>query len=103
MDEEQDYPLIDTVAPGLNTIPSAISRKRNGFSRQDVVNALHNAFHMIGGVNRLTLWADENPDKFFPLYARLMPSNTINIAVEGDKIIIEHAIAPTPLDEHPTK
>lgn len=32
------------------------------------------AFERIGGVEKLTEWADENPGDFFKLYARLLPS-----------------------------
>lgn len=64
------------------------------------MNAFQRAFTMIGGVQRLALWANANPDKFYPLYAKLMPSTSINI---GDNAVIQvvHAIPPTPLDQHP--
>lgn len=35
--------------------------------------AFQQAFEIIGGVPRLALWADRNPDKFYPLFARLIP------------------------------
>ena len=73
---------------------------RDGFSRQDVVNAFQNAFTMIGGAQRLALWANANPDRFFPLYAKLMPSTSFQFGA-GDLTRIEHAIPPTPLDVHP--
>ncbi len=78
-------------------IPRA-RRKKDGFSRMDVVNAFQRSFEMMGGVPRLALWANANPDKFYPLYARLMPSTSINITHEGAKLIIEHAIPTSPLD-----
>jgi hypothetical protein len=91
------FEIIETRA----AIPSGVSRKNDGFSRQDVVNAFQRAFTMIGGVQRLALWANQNPDKFYPLYAKLMPSTSINI---GDNSVIQivHALAPTELDKHPT-
>lgn len=73
-------------------------RKRDGFNRMDVVNAFQNAFQMMGGVPRLALWANQNPDKFYPLYARLMPSTSINITSEGNKLVIEHTVPSSPLD-----
>ena len=82
-----------------SSIP-AVSRKKDGFSRQDVVNAFQHAFTMIGGVQRLALWANANPDKFYPLYAKMMPSTSINFGDNGTVQII-HAIAPTALDQHP--
>lgn len=76
-----------------------VKRKRDGFNRMDVVNAFQNSFEMMGGVSRLALWANQNPDKFYPLYARLMPSTSLNITSEGNKLIIEHAIPDSPLDD----
>jgi hypothetical protein len=90
------------VLEGSKNIPSAITRRRNGFSRLDVVNAFHQAFEIIGGTTRLALWANENPEKFYPLFAKLMPSTSLNIIADGNQVVIEHALPPTPLDEHPT-
>ena len=39
-----------------------VSRKSNGFSRADVVSAFQSAFEIIGGVDRLSLWANANPE-----------------------------------------
>ena len=83
---------------------SKLPRFRNsadGFNRQKVVAAFHEAFQLIGGVNRLTMWANANPGEFYKLYTKLMPASTINIGV-GERVIIEHAIGPTALDVHPT-
>lgn len=82
-------------------LPKRLTPKQDGFSRMDVVNAFNNAFTMMGGVNRLALWANANPDKFYPLYAKLMPSTAVNIVGDGARVIIEHSIPHTPLDEHP--
>lgn len=77
------------------------SKQKDGFSRTDVVNAFQDAFRMIGGVQRMALWANANPDKFYPLYSKLLPSTAINIG-DNAQVIIQHAIPPSPLDEHPT-
>lgn len=76
-----------------------VRRKKDGFNRMDVVNAFQNAFQMMGGVSRLALWANQNPDKFYPLYAKLMPSTSINIQTEGNKLVIEHSVPSSPLDD----
>lgn len=76
-----------------------VSRKSNGFNRNDVVNAFVSAFEVIGGIDRLALWANANPDKFFPLYAKLLPATTQVIGDIGTLEII-HRIAPTKLDQH---
>ena len=76
-----------------------LSRSRDGFNRMDVVNAFQQAFDMIGGTTRLTLWANENPADFYRLYAKLMPSTAINIQAGSGTLIIEHATPTTALDE----
>lgn len=96
--EDRAFEIIESRADAKNPVPP-VSRKKDGFSRQDVVNAFANAFTMIGGVQRLALWANQNPDKFFPLYAKLMPSTSINIG-DNASVQIVHAIAPTALDDH---
>lgn len=40
---------------------------------QKAAEAMQTAFDIIGGVPRLALWADKNPDKFYPLFARMIP------------------------------
>lgn len=32
------------------------------------------AFELIGGIPRLAMWADKNPDKFYSLYSKLIPA-----------------------------
>lgn len=44
--------------------------------------AFQSAFEVIGGVTRLALWADKNPDKFYPLFARMIPQ-TVAPVVAG--------------------
>ncbi len=77
-----------------------ISPKRDGFTRQDVVNAIMNTFELIGGQTRFAIWADSNPDKFYSLYSKLLPSTTVNIGIGQDRVI-RHAIPRGKLDEFP--
>lgn len=44
--------------------------------------AMQSAFEMIGGVPRLMLWADKNPDKFYQLYARMIPQTIAPVVAE---------------------
>ena len=103
---EQTFELIEqSIAPqtskktGPGALP-AFNKRTDGFSRTDVVNAFQDAFRMIGGVQRMALWANANPDKFYPLYSKLMPSTAIQI---GDNSVVQivHAIPRGPLDDHP--
>jgi hypothetical protein len=76
------------------TIPRAA-----GFNRAQVVQAFDNAFHLIGGVPRLAVWADENPKEFFKLYAKLLPSQSSSSLGESTDIIIKHVLPKSKLDE----
>lgn len=96
MDDQPDKTF--EVIEAQERMPKA-RRKKDGFNRMDVVNAFNNAFQMMGGVPRLALWANQNPDKFYPLYAKLMPSTSVNIVADGNKLVIEHAIPENPLDD----
>jgi hypothetical protein len=99
-DHNRTYEVLSTIADRPNPLPQ-LRRKVDGFTRMDVVKALHNSFEMIGGVQRLALWGNQNPTEFYKLWAKLLPSTSINISTDGDKVIIEHAIPTTDLDRHP--
>jgi hypothetical protein len=95
--EDQTFAVVESaVQRGL----PALNKRTDGFSRTDVVNAFQDAFRMIGGVPRMALWANANPDKFYPLYSKLLPSTAINIG-DNAQVIIQHAIPPGALDVHP--
>jgi hypothetical protein len=64
-------------------------------TRQDVVNAFTNAFQMIGGVDRLALWADSNPNEFFKLFAKLMPPAASDL-LDGNREFIVRHVLPQP-------
>ena len=71
---------------------------RTKVTRQDVVNAFTNAFYMIGGVDRLALWADQNPGEFFKLYGKLMPPANSDLLDGNREFIVRHAL-PAPVME----
>jgi hypothetical protein len=64
-------------------------------TRQDVVNAFTNAFQMIGGVDRLALWADANPGEFYKLFGKLMPPANSGL-LDGNREFIVRHILPAP-------
>jgi hypothetical protein len=103
MDDTGDntYGVLEAISSRPSPLPRGLTRNQDGFSRQDVVNALATTFQMIGGVSRMALWANANPDKFYPLYAKLLPSTSIQIG-DNSTVVIQHAIPKTDLDEHPT-
>jgi hypothetical protein len=102
-DKDRTFDVIVSTLDDRKPLPARLKRQQDGFSRMDVVNAYQNAFEMIGGTTRLALWANANPDKFYALHARLMPSTSVNITADGTRIIIEHAVPSSPLDQHPTE
>jgi hypothetical protein len=64
-------------------------------TRQEVVNAFTNAFQMIGGVDRLALWADQNPSEFYRLYGKLLPPSNADI-LDGNREFIVRHVLPRP-------
>lgn len=100
MEKDQTFEIIEAQTTKANPIPP-LNRQRDGFTRNDVVNAFARAFDMIGGVQRMALWANANPDKFYPLYSKLLPSTAIQIGDNANVTII-HALPQTPLDQHNT-
>jgi hypothetical protein len=93
-----DDDVASALTRGTTQVPT-LRKSRDGFTRNDVVNAFQNAFEMMGGTTRLALWANANPDKFYPLYAKLLPSTSLLIGDAGALEII-HRLAPTALDRH---
>jgi hypothetical protein len=72
--------------------------RTSAFSREDVVNAFHDSFELIGGVPRLAIWAHSNPNEFFKLYAKMLPSSAQKQVTHDGIIRIESALQPGPLD-----
>lgn len=105
MDASEDkFQLIETTIsqakhPGRRAIPLP-NKMRDGFSRQDVVEAFQHAFEIIGGTSRLALWANANPERFYPLYTKLLPATTLQLGA-GATVVVQHALPPGPLDQHP--
>lgn len=91
----------------LNDIAEASQMPRSGaaaalkftratkVTRQDVVNAFTNAFQMIGGVDRLALWADSNPGEFYKLFGKLMPPAASDL-LDGNREFIVRHVLPEP-------
>lgn len=73
--------------------------KNKEFNRKQVVEAFSTAFELIGGVPRLALWAHSNPDDFYKLYARLLPSQASSALGESNEMVVKHVLPPSPLDE----
>jgi hypothetical protein len=91
--KEQDAQALARVADApKNVLHFTRSTK---VTRQEVVNAFTNAFTMIGGVDRLALWADQNPSEFYRLYGKLLPPSNADI-LDGNREFIVRHILPRP-------
>ena len=56
-----------------------------------VKEALSMAYEGMGGVERLTAWAGENPTEFYKLWTKLLPQE-INAAVEVNESLAERLL-----------
>lgn len=71
------------------------------FSRAQAVDNIQRTFDLIGGVDRMALWANQEPGKFFTqVYPKLLPSTSLNINGDNTKVEIVHSLPATKLDEH---
>lgn len=73
--------------------------RNKDFNRKQVVTAFSSAFELIGGVQRLALWAHQNQDDFYKLYARLLPSQASSALGESNELVIKHVLPKGALDQ----
>ena len=69
-----------------------------GLDRKRVMQAFQDSFELIGGVPRLALWANEHPKEFYQLYAKLMPSTSLNM-IQQNNTVIKHVLPRSALDD----
>lgn len=79
-------PTLDQVAEVLNALASTPTLPSYTKTRNVRLQFQH-AFELIGGIPRLAHWANENPDKFFQLYSKLIPAQVTG--VDGGAIKVE--------------
>ncbi len=89
-------PLAKMAIQGNGVTKVAVPRELH---RKQVVNAFMDAFEMIGGVPRLSHWADQHPSAFYKLYARLLPTTAQSQIEHSGELLIRHVIPRGPLDE----
>ncbi|MFI5224007.1 MAG: hypothetical protein ACHQX3_07185 [Nitrospirales bacterium] len=66
-------PSIEEVEANLVALASASSLP--AYTRtKNVRQQFQHAFELIGGIPRLAHWAHSNPDKFYQLYSKLIPT-----------------------------
>ncbi len=72
-----------------------VSREVN---RRQVTNTILETFHLVGGVSSFALWARNNPDAFYQMWAKQAPRFDIG-ATDTNEMKIIHVIPPSPLDQ----
>lgn len=72
---------------------------RKKFDRMIFTEAMIEAFEQIGGVRRLTLWADKNTTEFYRLLKATIPQSQL-LDIQGKlQMQILPALPPSPLDD----
>lgn len=100
-EEKQEYFLDLRPMEALAQNKTIRVPKNPNFTRKQVVEAFQSAFELIGGVPRLALWAHENPDKFYQLYGKLLPSGNNAALGEQAELKVKLSIEHSPLDQLP--
>ncbi len=86
------------VAKNINRVP------RNGSPRDRYMQALAEAFEIVGGVPRLALWADKNYGEFAKILGKQVPGlvqNAFAIKASGNVTIVSAIPASFLDDEEP--
>ena len=76
-------------------LPATIRGRR--VNREEIANAFLTSFELVGGVSRLSLWADGNYTEFVKIFGRLLPKETLT--THNGEITVRHAVPPSALDE----
>jgi hypothetical protein len=98
---EQNLAILAGEAGPVYAPTGRMRRSSAGLTRAEVVRTFEIAFEQIGGIPRLSVWADANPSEFFKLYGRLLPSSNSN-ELDGDStIVVKHVLPPPPRYDEP--
>lgn len=73
--------------------------RRSDRRKAQVVDALNDAFELIGGVPRLAIWANTNPTEFYKLWGKLAPKDIATTVEASGELQIMHVLPPGPLDK----
>lgn len=66
--------------------------------KQQVVDSVLDAFQLLGGTSRLTLWANENYGEFIKIYAKLAPRQIEKEVTHDGDVVIKHILPRGKLD-----
>ena len=96
---EEDYGSFGKVFAELADTGKSLTRlPRREFNRRQVLEAIDEAFQLIGGVPRLAFWAHANPTDFYKLWGKTIPTAS-QLEIQGKlNINIRPALNRSPLD-----
>lgn len=46
-------------------------------------------FEALGGIEHMTLWATDNPNNFYNIYAKILPTQTEVSGTDGQELVIK--------------
>ena len=61
-----------------------VPNKLSATAKQNVIDVFQN----LGGVEHMTKWAQENPNNFYNIYAKIMPTQTEIGGIDGSELPI---------------
>lgn len=94
---EQMHDALSDTAKLARSIQNPPRRK---FDRLIFLDSMVEAFEQIGGVRRLTLWADKNPTEFYRLLKATIPQTQLLDIQAKMQMQILPALGPSPLDDY---
>jgi len=96
---EEEYRQMGLTFTALAESGKSLTRlPRRQVDRQKVLEAIHEAFVLIGGVPRFAMWAHQNPDSFYKLWAKTAP-NALQVSGQLAHQFIKPSLPPSPLDQ----
>lgn len=88
----------DALSDEAKKARSMMKAPRAKFDRLRFLDAMQEAYEQLGGVNRLTLWADRNYTEFVRLFSKTIPQTQL-LDIQGKmQMQILPALPPSPLD-----
>lgn len=97
--DDEGFEMMGETFKGLAESGKSLTRlPQRPFSRRRVLEAIDEAFQLIGGVPRLAIWAHVNPTEFYKLWGKTIPASS-QLEVMGQlQHIIRPALPRSPLD-----
>jgi hypothetical protein len=98
---------IDDYTGGLEHMLSDVAKECHSVNKlpkkqdrnQRLLDAFNETFEVIGGVARMSLWADSNPGEFYKLWGKQIPGMIQQLNFNGPtQINIQPALPRSPLD-----